>query len=97
MVDLASDKDQWYKAHDAFQAVRALTLRARDVQDSLDVALLYIAETTAKVVYNASESPAPFDSNAGWYLAPILRHFCALQRDPTFDDQAWSALTTSGW
>ena len=36
-----------------------------------------VAENTAKVIYNASNEPAPFDHDAGWWVVPCFEHFLA--------------------
>ena len=89
VIDLSySDtKWVWMDAHDAFSAVRKLTLRNEKMGriDSQQQMIFDIAETAAKVIYNASDGPAPFDYHAGWRLVP-----CASVAIPTFDSCAWA-------
>ena len=57
-----------------------MTLVAEARDSAIDPALkrlLFVAENTAKVIYNASGEPAPFDADAGWELVPCVEHFLA--------------------
>jgi hypothetical protein len=95
VLELAADETRWGEAHDAFQRVRkhALARRENDVlHDERVDALLDLAEKTAKVVYNASGSPAPFDHNAGWKIAPSLRRLITAIGDERFCRAARRAL-----
>lgn len=85
VCDIANDRTRWQAAHEAFSHVRSLTLAAERVPAAFDPrlrSLLYVAENTAKVIYNASAAPAPFDHDAGWWLAPCLAHFLSTVGNP---------------
>lgn len=80
VVELASIPSDWRLAHDAFRDLRELTLVAEGQRGSIDprlASLLYVAENTAKVIYNASGEPAPFDHDAGWWVVSCFAHFLA--------------------
>jgi hypothetical protein len=80
VVELAKAPSDWRLAHAAFNEVRRMTLVAEARDSAIDPglkSLLFVAETTAKVIYNASGEPAPFDANAGWQLVPCVEHFLA--------------------
>jgi len=86
VLALASAQEHWNLAHAAFNSVRNVTLVAEKSPREFDQrvkSLLYIAENTAKVIYNASGEPAPFDHDAGWWLAPCLQNFLFAVSDPT--------------
>lgn len=68
VVDLARDPSAWGQAHTAFQSLRQLTIQEAHGGDPQQVALLELAETTAKVIYNASDEPAPFHFHRGWRI-----------------------------
>jgi hypothetical protein len=51
-----------------------------------------LAQLVAKVTYNASDPPDPFDENSGWRIAESLRGFVDLWQDEEFSQAAWSAL-----
>jgi hypothetical protein len=88
-------KADWFAAHQAFQAVRAVTLAvgsATGAKARLRL-LLDIAETAAKVIYNASGGSAPFDFHAGWRMAPRLRALVDEVRDHELETRIWRRLT----
>ncbi|KAA5541908.1 hypothetical protein FYK55_17075 [Roseiconus nitratireducens] len=94
VIDLASDPKKWKLAHDAFSRVRKLTLAAeRRPIEKLDHYLLYVAENTAKVIYNASGSSAPFDRDPGAWLVRCAKEFADCENDPPFTFSLWSLLT----
>lgn len=79
MADIAAAPDRWNEAYDAFQAVRALRFSGREEPgDTAGQLLLDVAETVAKLTYNASGPRAPFDDHAGWRLLVNLRDFLAV-------------------
>src|SRR5215468_2611842 len=62
--------ERWREAHDAFTAVRRVVLQhPRSEPPTVEHGVLYLAENVAKVTYNASGEPAPFDHDAGWWIA----------------------------
>lgn len=78
VLALVDSPPQWTRAHKAFQNVRDLTLAVDQAPQAFDRrlgSLLDVTENTAKVIYNASGSPAPFDYDAGWRLGPCLQRF----------------------
>ena len=71
LLELSHDANSWKEGKAAFRAIRLLTLsafRAEPEAESANSRLLYLAESTAKVIYNASGEPEPFDSDAGWWV-----------------------------
>jgi hypothetical protein len=94
VIDLASAPEKWKLAHDAFSEVRRLTLDAeRQPIETLDHYLLYVAENTAKVIYNASGSSAPFDRDSGAWLVRCAKEFADCANDPPFTASLWSVIT----
>lgn len=94
VLEIADEPSRWRDGHKAFSAVRALTLdseRTRKGRDAIG-ALLHLAENAAKVVYNASGAPAPFDHDAGWWIAPCLRAVVRAVDDGAFAKDAEAAL-----
>lgn len=88
-------KGDWFDAHEAFQAVRAVTLAVGPANGPKATLrrLLDVAETAAKVIYNASGGSAPFDFHAGWRMAPRLRAVVLEARDPELEQRIWHRLT----
>lgn len=93
--DIAKDSKRWPQAHQAFSAVRELTLRAERAEGSDDIyrAVLYVTENAAKVIYNASGEPAPFDHDSGWWLVANLRHIVDTLNDARFAAEAWRVVS----
>ena len=78
VVRVGSTRAEWDQAHKAFDRVRALTLEAeRGRLDHKDphYLLLFVAENSARVIYNASCPVDPFDDDSGEWL---LRTMCEL-------------------
>lgn len=91
---LAADSERWAEAHKAFTAVRKLRLpEGRKPMNEAYNALLLVAEITAKIIYNASGAPAPFDSDSPWWLPPNARDFVRAVADDAFAHEVWCALT----
>ena len=94
VIELATDPERWKLAHGAFSDVRQLTIDAeRGPIGKLDHCLLYVAENTAKVIYNASGSSAPFDRDSGAWLVRCAKEFADCENDPTFTLSLWSLIT----
>ena len=98
VYEIALNPSRWKEAHAAFQRVRQLTLQAErsKSKDAVYVGILFVAENAAKVSYNASMEPAPFDHDAGWWLVSNLRHIADTISDPTFEEKAWAVVSGSG-
>lgn len=94
VVELGRDSRRWGDGHRAFGAVRALTQtnQRRVPIDSQLQLLLQIAETAAKVIYNASGLPAPFDSDAGWLMASRVAALVQSAVDPEFHRRVFARL-----
>jgi hypothetical protein len=91
---LANHRTRWNEGHSAFDAVRDLTLREEAAPTSeVYCALLFVAENTAKTIYNASGPPDPFDEDSPWWLASNVLHFAKATRDAELADALWCALT----
>ena len=86
IVDLSySDtKWEWISAREHFNSIRDKILaiensvRTADIHRSL---ILHIGEIAAKVIYNSSGGPAPYDRESGWLsnsgsLVKLFRTFC---------------------
>jgi hypothetical protein len=97
----ADDPTEWCHAHRVFSVVRMSTLELESVPyDNLTtdqrvlIWLLAIAELVAKVSYNATDPPDPFDEDSGAWLAPCLKGFVDVLDDEEFADRALSTLVS---
>lgn len=87
---IAKNPKRWREAHDAFSSVRKLTLEAESKGgDPIYAGILYLAENAAKVTYNASGEPAPFDHNSGYWIISNLRYIVDQINDKAFENKAW--------
>ena len=96
LVALASAPERWPQARAIFDRLRQLTLRCERQEDG-DLrlkGLLYLAENAAKVIYNASRAPAPYDHDAGWWIVSCLAHLLdVVGTTPEIRDRAWRAIS----
>ncbi|MEO7714569.1 MAG: hypothetical protein ABIY70_00065 [Capsulimonas sp.] len=93
---LAHDPNRWREAHDAFSAVRALTLQNDKQPDSSELYgwMLVLTENTAKVIYNGSEEQAPFDYDAGWAVVACARGVVDAANQHDLEEEVWEAAVT---
>jgi hypothetical protein len=68
-----------------------LTLQYEKAESKDEVygGLLYLAENVAKVTYNATNPPDPFDEDAGAWVVSCLRDLVNKVNDPEFGTKAW--------
>ena len=78
LYSIIDTQDNWKNAHSQFSKIRQFLLDHKTYQPE---AYLVLAENVAKVTYNASNEPAPFDNNSGWWIPS-----CALQAATYFED-----------
>ncbi|MBF0695389.1 MAG: hypothetical protein IR153_10080 [Flavobacterium sp.] len=79
LFHIIDDKDRWKEGHEQFSKIRVFALENKnDILQNY----LRLAELVAKVTYNASGQPAPFDSDSGYKIASV-----ALKATEHFDDK----------
>lgn len=66
LYSIIDNKDRWKEAHEQFGKIRVFGLANKNFTPEN---YLRLAEIVAKVTYNASGQPAPFDSDSGHYIA----------------------------
>ena len=90
---IGRDVARWCEGHGAFDHVRVLSLKEeRSPTLRLYACLLFVAEISAKIIYNASQESAPFDDDSPWWLASNARDFVSEVGNPKFDRMVWAAL-----
>jgi hypothetical protein len=89
---------RWIEGHDVFDTVRRLSLAHERSGGAprLTGLVLDVAETVAKITYNASGASAPFDYHAGWHLAPRVHAFAAEIGDAGFTERLWHPWRRAG-
>jgi len=80
LYPIIDDKNRWREAHEQFTKIRVFGLENKNNQPE---EYLNLAELVAKVTYNASGQPAPFDSDSGNFIASL-----ALKATDHFDDNS---------
>jgi hypothetical protein len=93
--EIALAPTRWYEAHQAFQAVRKLVIAAESTAAKAigpELGILYLAENVAKVTYNASGRSAPFDHDAGWWVAKNARWIVDHSSEAGLERRVWAAL-----
>jgi hypothetical protein len=76
---IIDDEDRWAEAHNQFTKIRQFNLKNKDYKPE---SYLLLAEMVAKVTYNSSRLPAPFDHDNGWHIASL-----ALKAAQYFDEE----------
>jgi hypothetical protein len=79
LYEIIDNAEKWQDAHEQFSKIRNLTLKNNNSDFEL---YLLLAEKVAKITYNSSGLPAPFDSNSGFYIPSL-----ALKFSDTFSDE----------
>jgi hypothetical protein len=78
LYPIIDNKDRWKEAHEQFTKIRVFGLENKNYKPEN---YLRLAELVAKITYNASGQPAPFDSDSGHYIPSF-----ALKATENFDD-----------
>ena len=72
LYEIIENHKKWEDAHDQFSAIRRLNLKNENSDFEI---YLRLAECTAKITYNASGLPAPFDADSGFYIPRLSLKF----------------------
>jgi hypothetical protein len=94
VIELSKDPRRWREAHGAFRKVRRLTSELlRDTpDDKVRETVLLVAENAAKVIYNASGEPAPFDHDCGYWLVGSAHDLAMKVHSPELKERFWYAM-----
>lgn len=97
VYEIAGAPLRWAEAYAAFSDVRQRTLEAERTHstDLIYKSVLSVAENAAKVTYNASGQPAPFDYEAGARLVRDLRCVVDEVNRPEFESKAWAVVISA--
>ncbi len=98
VLSIASDARRWMEARDAQRIVRSIQLEEhrKTPPDLLLLALLGLGEVVAKVTYNASGGPEPFERNASWRVASGIRPVLEELSDPALEAACVARLLCEG-
>jgi hypothetical protein len=68
LYDIVEDENRWKEAHGQFNKIRMFQLKNKRFTPA---SYLLLAESVAKITYNLSGQPAPFDKDSGWYIPSL--------------------------
>jgi len=88
LFPIIDDKGKWKNAHEQFTKIREFGL----VNQEYCKEYLRLAEFVAKVTYNASGEPDPFDSDSGHYIACFAFKIVERFGDGCLESEAKSAI-----
>lgn len=89
LYPIIDNKDRWNEAHGQFNKIRHFLLDNKNYQPE---SYLLLAELVAKITYNASGQPAPFDSESGHYIASLAFKVAEHFEDNRLDEEVKSAI-----
>lgn len=92
LILIIDDKERWREAHGQFSKIRQFLLKHKVYKPE---AYLLLAENVAKVTYNASGQPAPFDSDSGWWIPKCALQVASYFADDKLEESILSAILTS--
>lgn len=98
LVQIGEDQERWHESRQAFQQLRALTLREAvgdQERPHAPTTALRVAESAAKVIYNATGLPAPYDRTAGIALLAGSADLAAWLTSSDVE-RLWLAVTLAG-
>jgi len=89
LYQIIDNKDRWKEAHQQFSKIRVFGLENKNYTPEN---YLRLAEFVAKVTYNASGQPAPFDNDSGHYIASLALAITAYFGDHRLEQEVKSAI-----
>jgi hypothetical protein len=95
LQEIAWEPARWKEARPLFREIRLLTLQAFRIEptaESTRSRLLHLAESVAKVVYNASGEPSPFSYDAAWWIPQRAQELVEKVGQPRLFEQLWRVL-----
>ncbi|MBE9597881.1 hypothetical protein [Pedobacter sp. MC2016-24] len=79
LTEIIKKSDRWHEAHEQFGLIRRFLL---DNTNYTPQEYILLAESIAKITYNSSREPAPFDFDSGYYVPSL-----ALKAAEFFQDE----------
>jgi hypothetical protein len=86
VIQMAQDRRRWKEAKRCFRGVRRRVIAEQGGPITSQSRLLNLAELVAKVIYNETDPPDPFDPDTGWWLAPMALDFARARDDPGLEE-----------
>jgi hypothetical protein len=89
LKEIVTDQGKWKDAHQQFTKIRVFSLENEDFEPK---SYLFLAEKVAKITYNASNEPAPFDHDSGWYIRDQAVITARLLNEPGLEEEVIRAV-----
>ena len=89
LYEIVEDEKRWREAHQQFNKIRIFLLSNKGF---VPETFLLLAENVAKVTYNLSGHPAPFDKDSGWYIPSLAIRTAELFKDKKLVDEVTRIL-----
>jgi hypothetical protein len=89
LLSLINEKQNWPNARGQFIKIRQFYLKHKSYKPE---AYLLLAENVAKITYNATGLPAPFDHDSGWWIPNCALETAAYFQDESLEEQVRAAI-----
>lgn len=89
LYPIIDNQERWKEAHNQFSEIRLFGLANKNYEPNT---YLQLAEKVAKITYNASGQPAPFDSDSGWYIPSLALKVVLYINDVRLEDEIKSSI-----
>lgn len=89
IYQIINDQERWGEAHNQFTKIRQFNLKNKDYKPE---SYLLLAEMVAKVTYNSSGLPAPFDHDNGWYIPSLALKSAQYFKEADIEEKVMSAI-----
>lgn len=89
LYPIVDTKERWREAHGQFNKIRRFLLDNKNYEPE---AYLLLAELVAKVTYNASGQPSPFDYDSGHYIASTALNATEYFGDNRLEEEVTSVV-----
>jgi hypothetical protein len=90
LYDIADDEKMWKNSHEQFGKIRQFHLSNKTFRPET---YLLLAEKVAKITYNLSGQPAPFDNDSGDYIPSLALGTADFFNDKKITDEIERILT----
>lgn len=90
LYEIADDEKRWKDSYEQFGKIRQFYLSHKTF---LPETYLLLAEKVAKIIYNLSGHPAPFDNDSGDYIPSLALETADFFKDKEITDKIERILT----
>lgn len=90
LYEIVDDEKRWCHAHNQFNEIRKFALNNKRFWPET---YLHLTENVAKLTYNLSGYPAPFDIDSGWYLPSLSVQTAASFKNEELMEKTLKILT----